>query len=200
MQEDFDPADNGLVPCHLRVSEGMIFVHLTQALEPPDFDEQVGNDIHPVLSYYGSAELKVAVREQYPIHGNWKLALENFLECYHCGPSHRSLVTTHNWDQEMPRRQRAPSVTRSRVGHAGGQARHLQRWRHGRRGVRIEHGRQPEPRLHDRLTGRQAGGAAAAEYQGVDVRHARYRHTVVAVFRAGLRRPSGHRSLHAARH
>ncbi len=106
MQEDFDPADNGLVPCHLRVSEGMIFVHLTQALEPPDFDEQVGNDIHPVLSYYGSAELKVAVREQYPIHGNWKLALENFLECYHCGPSHRSLVTTHNWDQEMPRRHR----------------------------------------------------------------------------------------------
>ena len=85
----------------------MIFVHLTQALEPPDFDEQVGNDIHPVLSYYGSAELKVAVREQYPIHGNWKLALENFLECYHCGPSHRALVTTHTWDQEMSRRQRA---------------------------------------------------------------------------------------------
>ena len=39
-----------------------------------------------------------------------------------------------------------------------------------------------------RITRRQAGGAAAAEYQGVDVR------------RAGLRRPSGHRSLHAARH
>ena len=38
---------------------------------------------------------------------NWKLALENFQECYHCGPSHKSLVTTHNYDMEGTPEQHA---------------------------------------------------------------------------------------------
>ena len=99
MQEDFDPADNGLIPCHLRDLEGNIFLNLSKAAEPPDFDAQVGG-MRSTLEYYGTADLKVAVRRQYPIAGNWKLALENFQECYHCGPSHKSLVTTHNYDIE----------------------------------------------------------------------------------------------------
>ena len=111
MQDDFDAADNGLIPCHLRIAEGNIFVHLTAEAEPPDFDEQVGNDILPVLEYYGVGGLKVAARQTYPIYGNWKLALENFQECYHCGPSHKSLVTAHNWDQEMSPEQRAERGT-----------------------------------------------------------------------------------------
>ncbi len=110
MQDDFDPAANGLIRCHLKVAEGNIFVHLS-ADEPPDFEEQVGNDIRPVLQYYGTADLKVAARDTYAIHANWKLALENFQECYHCGPSHKSLVTTHNWDAEMTPEQRAERNT-----------------------------------------------------------------------------------------
>ncbi len=112
MQEDFDPADNGLIPCYLRNLEGNIFLNLSQAAEPPDFDEQVGG-LRPTLEYYGTAELKVAVRQKYSISGNWKLALENFQECYHCGPAHKSLVTTHNYDMEgTPEQhaQRAASV------------------------------------------------------------------------------------------
>ena len=112
MQEDFDPADNGLIPCHLCSLEGNIFVNLSQADEPPDFDEQIGG-LRPTLEYYGTADLKVAVRQKYAISGNWKLALENFQECYHCGPSHKSLVTTHNYDMEgtpNQQAQRAASV------------------------------------------------------------------------------------------
>ena len=112
MQDDFDPAENGLVPCHLRVVEGQIFVHLTQASDPPDFDEQVADDIGPILRYYGAGDLKVAARERYDIHANWKLALENFQECYHCGPSHKSLTTAHHWDEEMTPEQRAEHSSR----------------------------------------------------------------------------------------
>ena len=114
MQEDFDPADNGLIACHLRDLEGNLFLNLSQADAPPDFDAQVGG-LRPTLQYYGTADLKVAVRQKYPIHGNWKLALENFQECYHCGPSHKSLVTTHNYDMEGTPEQHAQRAANVRA-------------------------------------------------------------------------------------
>ena len=40
MPADFKPADYGLLVCHLRVVEGLIFVCLSDE-EPPDFDETV---------------------------------------------------------------------------------------------------------------------------------------------------------------
>ncbi len=105
MQDDFDPADNGLIPCHLRVEYGQVFVNLSKSDSPPDFDSAVGS-LRALGDKYSLAELKVAAREYYPIKANWKLALENFRECYHCGAAHRPLVTTHNWDYEGTEEQR----------------------------------------------------------------------------------------------
>ena len=31
---------------------------------------------------------RVAHRQNYPIASNWKLAVENYCECYHCAPAH----------------------------------------------------------------------------------------------------------------
>ena len=106
MQDDFDPADNGLIPCHLRVAEEQIFVNLSKSDTPPDFEAAVSRlrDLGPK---YGLKDLKIATREYYPINANWKLALENFKECYHCGPAHRPLVTTHNWDHDLSDEQKA---------------------------------------------------------------------------------------------
>jgi Rieske 2Fe-2S family protein len=42
----------------------------------------------PYLKPHGLAQTKVAHREVYPTNANWKLAVENFRECYHCLPSH----------------------------------------------------------------------------------------------------------------
>ncbi len=43
------------------------------------------------------------------MHANWKLALENFLECYHCGPSHEYLCrVTPSIDLSIPESQRPP--------------------------------------------------------------------------------------------
>jgi phenylpropionate dioxygenase-like ring-hydroxylating dioxygenase large terminal subunit len=97
MPADFDMAQNGLHPCHLRTVEGLIFVNLAQG-EPPAFDAFVRN-FAGVAKDYGTAQMKIATRIAYPTKANWKLALENFQECYHCGPAHKSLVTAHPfWD------------------------------------------------------------------------------------------------------
>ncbi len=88
MQEDFDPADNGLIPCHLRIADGMIFVNLSREPEPPEFETAVEPFRRDVGRPHGTADLKVGERVYVAMHANWKLALENFLECYHCGPSH----------------------------------------------------------------------------------------------------------------
>ena len=72
----------------MRVEGGHIFLNFSRSAEPPPFERlcrQGGvfdefarkNDI--------VANLKVATRQSYAIQGNWKLAIENFLECYHCG-------------------------------------------------------------------------------------------------------------------
>lgn len=106
MPKDFDPSQSGLIPCHLKVVAGHIFVNLSRKAEPPDFKEDL-DYLETVGRQYGFADLKVAARRFYPIKANWKLAIENFLECYHCGPSHKSLVTTHNWDYSLSPDQQA---------------------------------------------------------------------------------------------
>jgi Rieske 2Fe-2S family protein len=106
MQDDFDPADNGLLPCHLQVADGQIFVNLSKSDTPPDFESAVSS-LRKLAPEYSLKDLKVGARETYVINANWKLALENFKECYHCGPAHRPLVTTHNWDNDVTPEQRA---------------------------------------------------------------------------------------------
>ena len=114
MQDDFTPADNGLVPCHMSIEAGSIFVNLSREAEPPDFDSEVAR-LRTLGERYGMADLQIGARDQYLIKANWKLALENFLECYHCGPAHTSLVTTHHWDEEGTREQWAERSAKVRA-------------------------------------------------------------------------------------
>ena len=41
-----------------------------------------------MLRYCGIPEARIAARRSYLTHGNWKLVIENFIECYHCIPCH----------------------------------------------------------------------------------------------------------------
>ncbi len=101
VHDDFDMDANGLIPCHMRVEEGHIFLNFSRSETPPDFDAITTYGFSQLGAKYHLADLKVAARQYYPIKANWKLALENFLECYHCGASHKNLVTTHNWDYSL---------------------------------------------------------------------------------------------------
>ena len=94
MPSGFDAAENGLHPCHVRTVGGFIFVSFATG-EPPDFDSFVENWAR-LSEEYGTKDLKVVARKQYPTKANWKLALENFRECYHCVHSHaNSFVASH---------------------------------------------------------------------------------------------------------
>ena len=89
MGEGFDPGDYGLHPCQVKVVEGLIFINLAhpQAAALADIDYIAGN-LMPYVALHGLTKAKVVHREVYPTYANWKLAVENFRECYHCSPSH----------------------------------------------------------------------------------------------------------------
>jgi phenylpropionate dioxygenase-like ring-hydroxylating dioxygenase large terminal subunit len=50
--------------------------------------DEVAVALEPGLQYHGIPKARIAARRNYPTMGNWKLVIENFLECYHCPPSH----------------------------------------------------------------------------------------------------------------
>jgi Rieske 2Fe-2S family protein len=93
MPADFNKKDNGLHRAHVRVFYGFIFVNLSQE-EPVDFDASFG-DLAPYLDFHGFADAKIAYSKSYPTSANWKLIVENFVECYHCGPAHPEFCSMH---------------------------------------------------------------------------------------------------------
>jgi phenylpropionate dioxygenase-like ring-hydroxylating dioxygenase large terminal subunit len=98
MAEPFDKAQHGLKEIPLRVIEGLIFVTFAdQPLGLSKVEEVLRRGYGP----YGWADAKVAHREIYPIEANWKLAVENYVECYHCAPSHPEYARLHA--NEQPR-------------------------------------------------------------------------------------------------
>ena len=95
MPRDFDPAQHGLHPAHVRTVEGFIYVSFAQD-EPPEFDPFVAT-WRAIAQQYGTAQLKVVARRSLPTKANWKLVLENFRECYHCSPSHSRSYRAAHW-------------------------------------------------------------------------------------------------------
>ncbi len=93
MPEDFSKKDNGLQRCHSRVFHGLIFINLSDAA-PVDFAATFA-DLDPYLDFHGLADAKIAHAESYPTAANWKLVVENFVECYHCAPAHPEFCSMH---------------------------------------------------------------------------------------------------------
>ncbi len=88
----FDASRYSLVPVHVRVFGGLIFVCCAE--DPPDFagvEEVTG----PALRHYGWARAKIAHRAVYAVDANWKLVTENYEECYHCRPAHPEFARFH---------------------------------------------------------------------------------------------------------
>jgi phenylpropionate dioxygenase-like ring-hydroxylating dioxygenase large terminal subunit len=92
MPESFRRADMALKTLPVRIMEGLIFT--TFAKEPLD----LGAAAHALAAsagIHGWAAAKVAHREMYSIKANWKLAVENYMECYHCTPAHPEFAKRH---------------------------------------------------------------------------------------------------------
>lgn len=92
MPRNFDKAGHSLKPIPLRIVQGLIFVSLSE--NPLGFDDCEDN-INTVLGPYGWATAKVVHESSMTFDANWKLALENQVECYHCAPSHPDFSIVH---------------------------------------------------------------------------------------------------------
>ena len=88
----FDPSAYALKACRCTVFEGLIFVNCDPAAAP--FETALRN-IEPALRPYDLPTAKIAHRQNYAVGANWKLALENYLECYHCATAHRAYAKRH---------------------------------------------------------------------------------------------------------
>ena len=94
-ESEFDRTAYGLLPVALKIWEGLIWLNLSEEL--PSFDDQINDPV--VHAFAGTApyerynlgQLKVGKSISYDVRANWKLVLENTLECYHCGPMHPEL-------------------------------------------------------------------------------------------------------------
>jgi phenylpropionate dioxygenase-like ring-hydroxylating dioxygenase large terminal subunit len=89
-EEGFDRADWSLLPVHVETWGPLVFVNLDPEAPPlahtlgdlPTEMARRGVDL-ATLEYRGrSRELEVSA--------NWKIMIENFLECYHCSVAHKS--------------------------------------------------------------------------------------------------------------
>ena len=96
MAEDFNPAQFGLHRCSLHEWHGLLFVYLGS--NPPDFEDTYG-DVEPLALLQGYSKARMTDRRVYPTHANWKLVVENFIECYHCQPAHREYCSVHSADK-----------------------------------------------------------------------------------------------------
>lgn len=90
--EQFERALFGLLPVALEVWEGLVWLNLGD--DPAPIADQLNEPIierfggYAAFARYDVGNLKVGKRITYDVQANWKLVLENFMECYHCGPMH----------------------------------------------------------------------------------------------------------------
>ncbi len=93
---DIDRVEYGLRKIHVREWLGYVWVCLADA--PPSFEETVLKEVTDRLGelanldHYQVDTLAVGRRIVYDVKANWKLIIENFMECYHCATIHPELT------------------------------------------------------------------------------------------------------------
>ena len=93
---DIDRSQYGLVAVHLREWLGYAWVCLAD--QPPSFEDEVIGAADErlggtnVIGGWQVDELAVGRRITYDVKANWKLIIENFMECYHCATIHPELT------------------------------------------------------------------------------------------------------------
>jgi len=94
--EGIDRYEYGLVTVALKEWLGYAWVCLAD--DPPSFDDDVIGEVTRRLGdagavdHYDVGSLSVGRRVVYDVAANWKLIVENFMECYHCATIHPELT------------------------------------------------------------------------------------------------------------
>ena len=111
-----------LVPVHLDTWGGFIFVNLATT-PAQSLHEQLAVPVRK-LERYALSDLRRGAQLIYDVRANWKVIMENYNECYHCGPVHPELCALVpafrerggaglDWDDGIPHRAGAWTFTLS---------------------------------------------------------------------------------------
>lgn len=92
-KEGFNCADFNLKKVKVNVYQGMIFINCD--LEAEELLPSL-RKLDTQFNGYRMENAKVAHKASYKVDANWKLVLENYLECYHCATSHRQYAKIHS--------------------------------------------------------------------------------------------------------
>jgi Rieske 2Fe-2S family protein len=115
MPEGFEPGEYGLRPLPLTIVGGLLFVGFGGA--PPSLAD-AASALAAMTDAYGWGRAKVAARRSYAVAANWKLVMENYHECYHCGPAHPEFSVLHTLARPKARKLRI--AVESAEGEVGG--------------------------------------------------------------------------------
>ena len=87
----FDRSQFSLKEVQLEEFCGLLLVNLDQDAE--SFASQFDGLEAEIRQYLPSVDtLAMAQRDTYEVDANWKVLIDNFLECYHCAPAHQDFV------------------------------------------------------------------------------------------------------------
>jgi Rieske 2Fe-2S family protein len=122
--EGFCKADFSLYAVGVEVWGGFVFLNLTPeaaAREGRTLRSAFGDAMERVKRY-PLGELRAAKRIEYEVAANWKIILENYNECYHCGAVHPELCdvvpafkqqggAALEWERGIPHKEGAVTFT-----------------------------------------------------------------------------------------
>ncbi|MCH1493564.1 MAG: aromatic ring-hydroxylating dioxygenase subunit alpha [Luminiphilus sp.] len=115
-----EPGATALHPIAVDEWGGFVFVRLDDRRGEPLLQALgAGTDR---IANYPLADLRIGHSIDYRVCANWKVILENYNECYHCGPIHPELCdlvpafrqqggNNLNWDDGVPHREGAMTFT-----------------------------------------------------------------------------------------
>jgi len=120
--DGFDATKFSLYPVGVDSWGGFVFVHLTPASAKP-LTDQLGA-IPQRTHRYPLSRLRVGHTIRYDVAANWKIIVENYNECYHCGGVHPELCDVVpafrrngggelQWERGIPHRDGAYTFTAS---------------------------------------------------------------------------------------
>jgi Rieske 2Fe-2S family protein len=116
MPDDFNKENYGLHSVSLEVLGGLLFVCFSNS--PPSL-EGAKRDLAEPFAMFDFENLKVAAHRQYPIAANWKLAVENYQECYHCATAHPDYARMHTLMLDRKKRDRVQAHMLERMEACG---------------------------------------------------------------------------------
>jgi Rieske 2Fe-2S family protein len=105
--DSLDKADYPLVQARAETWHGWVFVNASG--DAPDLATHLGN-LEVVIDGYRPEDLRLAARHEYELAANWKIAIENYAECYHCSEIHPELCKVTPPDSNIAYPERSDGV------------------------------------------------------------------------------------------